>query len=94
MEQAGAFFQESGGKSIKFQDTSFYKEMYSTFYSILTLENINRENPHLNSKLKICRYILEAHYKGVMETIIHDSSNIHKNKENIVELMRQIASPS
>ncbi|MDT2872322.1 FRG domain-containing protein [Lactococcus lactis] len=87
MEQAGAFFQESGGKSIKFQDTSFYKEMYSTFYSILTLENINRENPHLNSKLKICRYILEAHYKGVMETIIHDSSNIHKNKENIVELM-------
>ncbi len=42
---------------------------------------------YLNSKLKICKYILESHSKGILETIIHQPANIDKNKENIVELM-------
>lgn len=87
MEQTGAFFQETGGGYIKFQNTSFYQEMCNSFSSQMILENMNKQSLHLNSKLKICEYILESHCKGIVETIIHHPSNIYKNKENIIELM-------
>ncbi|SDP16860.1 FRG domain-containing protein [Streptococcus equinus] len=84
---ASLSFQQSGGSYIKFQNTQFYNSMYEDFFSLLILEDINDNYSHLNSKLKLCKYILKAHRKGVLETIIHHRSNILKNKDNIYELM-------
>ncbi|KXU04224.1 hypothetical protein SGADD03_01931 [Streptococcus gallolyticus] len=84
---ASLSFQQSGGSYIKFQNTQFYNLMYGDFFSLLILEDINDNYSHLNSKLKLCKYILKAHRKGVLETIIHHQSNILKNKDNIYELM-------
>lgn len=84
---ASLSFQQSGGRYIKFQNTQFYNLMYGNFFSLLILEDINNNYSHLNSKLKLCKYILKAHRKGVLETIIHHPSNILKNKDNIHELM-------
>ena len=36
-------------------------------------------------KLKLCKYILEAHDKGFKNTVIHDDYNIIKNEEKIIE---------
>ena len=71
MNIAGKFFQESGGKYIKFQNTLFYKQMCDMFNVAIMMDGANRKSPILNSKLKICKYILKAHTKGITETIIH-----------------------
>ncbi|MBO2723207.1 FRG domain-containing protein [Lactiplantibacillus plantarum] len=86
MNIAGKFFQESGGKYIKFQNTLFYKQMCDMFNVAIMMDGANRKSPILNSKLKICKYILKAHTKGITETIIHRPYNIEKNKDNIIEL--------
>lgn len=87
MKQAGEFFQESGGKYIKFQDMKFYREICDTFLAQIELEKVNKGSSGLNSKLKICKYILECHCKGILETVIHKTANIDKNKVNVTELM-------
>ncbi len=43
MDQAGTFFQETGGRYIKFQDTSFYKEMCRSFYHHMMMETMNKK---------------------------------------------------
>jgi len=90
MRQAGNYFQESGGKYIRFQDSKFYRDMSSAFYAILMNEQMNKKHGngiYMDSKLVLCKYILETHCKGVMQTIIHSSVNIYKNLDNITELM-------
>lgn len=88
MKQAGEFFQESGGKYIKFQDTKFYREICDTFLAQVELEKVNKGSSSLSSKLKICKYILRCHCKGILETVIHKRANIDKNKANITELIK------
>lgn len=88
MKQAGEFFQESGGKYIKFQDTKFYREICDTFLVQVELEKVNKGSSSLSSKLKICKYILGCHCKGILETVIHKRANIGKNKANITELIK------
>ncbi|WP_199874635.1 FRG domain-containing protein [Pediococcus pentosaceus] len=83
METAAEYFQKSGGEYIKFKENLFFKDISQGAYGSLLFENTNKNS----SKLKICEYILKEHRKGVQETVIHHSSNILKNKENIIELM-------
>lgn len=87
--KASISFQQSGGRCIKFQNTQLYNSMYADFFTLFLFTDLNKNHhySHLNSKLKLCKYILKAHRKGVLETIIHHQSNISKNKDNIHELM-------
>ncbi|CAH0415909.1 FRG domain-containing protein [Periweissella fabaria] len=91
MWKASSFFQETGGKRILFENSSFYQEMRSHFSNVLLLEYVNKEIAHskqyMNSKLTLCKYILEMHHKGSLPSIIQHPSNIIKNKDNITELI-------
>ncbi|WP_296140554.1 FRG domain-containing protein [uncultured Anaerococcus sp.] len=83
----GSHFQETGGKILKIPNSTFFKNIVIDFLAQASLNKAYISSNNIYSKLKLCKYILEAHEKGFKNTVIHEDYNIHKNEEKIIELM-------
>lgn len=83
----GNYFQETGGKILKIPNSTFLKNIMFDFLAQASLDNIYINSNNIYSKLRLCKYILDAHDKGFKNTVIHDDYNILKNEEKIIELM-------
>ena len=87
MEEIGNHFQEAGGKFLKIPNSTFFENIVVDFLAQASLDKAYISSNNIYSKLKLCKYILEAHDKGFKNTVIHDDYNIIKNEEKIIELM-------
>ncbi|WP_308768247.1 FRG domain-containing protein [uncultured Anaerococcus sp.] len=87
MEEIGNHFQETGGKFLKIPNSTFFENIVVDFLAQASLDKAYISSNNIYSKLKLCKYILEAHDKGFKNTVIHDDYNIIKNEEKIIELM-------
>lgn len=83
----GSYFQETGGKILKIPNSTFLKNIMFDFLAQASFDNIYINRNNIYSKLRLCKYILDAHDKGFKNTVIHDDYNILKNEEKIIELM-------
>ena len=83
----GSYFQETGGKILKIPNSTFLKNIMFDFLAQASFDNIYINSNNIYSKLRLCKYILDAHDKGFKNTVIHDDYNILKNEEKIIELM-------
>ncbi|WP_282929327.1 FRG domain-containing protein [Anaerococcus sp. Marseille-Q7828] len=83
----GSHFQETGGKILKIPNSTFFKNIVVDFLAQASLDKAYISSNNIYSKLKLCKYILDAHDKGFRNTVIHDDYNILKNEEKIIELM-------
>lgn len=83
----GSHFQETGGKILKIPNSTFFKNIVVDFLAQALLDKAYISSNNIYSKLKLCKYILDAHDKGFRNTVIHDDYNILKNEEKIIELM-------
>lgn len=57
------------------------------FLAQASLDKAYISSNSIYSKLKLCKYILEAHDKGFKNTVVHKDYNIIKNEEKILEFM-------
>ena len=87
MKEIGNHFQETGGKFLKIPNSTFFEDIMVDFLAQASLDNIYINSNNIYSKLRLCKYILDAHDKGFKNTVIHDDYNILKNEEKIIELM-------
>ena len=87
MNEIGNHFQETGGKFLKIPNSTFFENIVVDFLAQASLDKAYIRSNNIYSKLKLCKYILEAHDKGFKNTVIHEDYNIIKNEDNIIELM-------
>ena len=87
MKEIGNHFQETGGKFLKIPNSTFFKNIMVDFLAQASLDKAYISSNNIYSKLKLCKYILEAHDKGFKNTVIHEYYNIIKNEDKIIELM-------
>lgn len=87
MKEIGNHFQETGGKFLKIPNSTFFEDIMVDFLAQASLDKAYVNSNNIYSKLKLCKYILEAHDKGFKNTVIHEDYNILKNEEKIIELM-------
>lgn len=87
MNEIGNHFQETGGKFLKIPNSTFFENIVIDFLAQASLDKAYIRSNNIYSKLKLCKYILEAHDKGFKNTVIHEDYNIIKNEDNIIELM-------
>ena len=87
MKEIGSHFQETGGKFLKIPNSTFFENIVVDFLAQASLDKAYISSNNIYSKLKLCKYILEAHDKGFKNTVIHEDYNIIKNEEKIMELM-------
>lgn len=87
MKEIGNHFQETGGKFLKIPNSTFFEDIMVDFLAQASLDKAYVNSNNIYSKLKLCKYILEAHDKGFKNTVIREDYNILKNEEKIIELM-------
>ena len=87
MKEIGNHFQETGGKFLKIPNSTFFENIVVDFLAQASLDKAYVSSNNIYSKLKLCKYILEAHHKGFKNTVVHEDYNIIKNEEKVLELM-------
>lgn len=91
---ASVSFEESGGQRIQLANNHFLSQIYIRAGAVRFLEQFNHSDKYLNNPdapldtpLKLSAYILKAHRRNVLYSVVHSKSNFEKNGKNLRELM-------
>ncbi|MCT8386894.1 FRG domain-containing protein [Leuconostoc lactis] len=87
-------FQESGGKMIKYSKGHFLNNIYERCSTVELLDGemyekniVNNNELPLDSTLRLVSYILKAHKRNILYTVIHSEKNFRRNSDHLKELM-------